>query len=222
MSSAAHCRTVLTHGMPGSAQISPKPRPCVSCCRMRSASSACSGEGDRLRWKLLLVAERLAKRFGGDFLRGGIQIKSRHSGARSCANYDAQLRIGESITTTGIMDSGPAPQVGSCRPKAHPGMTVFVLAAASTQKPAAHVCGRVLGEAIHFEQNIIFDRTSQTKFEIFFHRVWKGSATETRFQARRAHRYRWAVVPRACQGSGGRDLHQSRKLPRRADHDPPL
>src|SRR6202165_3603498 len=23
------------------------------------------------------------------------------------------------------MDSGPAPQVGSCRPKAHPGMTIF-------------------------------------------------------------------------------------------------
>jgi hypothetical protein len=32
---------------------------------------------------------------------------NRHSGARSCASFDAQLRIRESITTTGNMDSGP-------------------------------------------------------------------------------------------------------------------
>ncbi len=30
----------------------------------------------------------------------------------------------ESITAIGSMDSGPAPQVGSCRPTAHPGMTI--------------------------------------------------------------------------------------------------
>src|ERR1700676_1845081 len=29
----------------------------------------------------------------------------------------------KSITTIGSMDSGPAPQVGNCRPKARPGMT---------------------------------------------------------------------------------------------------
>jgi hypothetical protein len=44
---------------------------------------------------------------------------------------------------------------------------------ALTQKPAAHFCGRVLCEAIHFEQNTMFDRTSQTKFEVFFHRCGK-------------------------------------------------
>src|SRR3979490_2719585 len=41
----------------------------------------------------------------------------RHSGAR------AARASPESITTIGSMDSGPAPQVGNCRPKARPGMT---------------------------------------------------------------------------------------------------
>src|SRR3979490_3367759 len=41
----------------------------------------------------------------------------RHSGAR------AARASPESMTTIGSMDSGPAPQVGNCRPKAHPGMT---------------------------------------------------------------------------------------------------
>src|SRR5216684_7646957 len=41
----------------------------------------------------------------------------RHSGAR------VKRASPESITTTGSMDTGPAPQVGNCRPKAHPGMT---------------------------------------------------------------------------------------------------
>jgi hypothetical protein len=50
---------------------------------------------------------------------------------------------------------------------AHPGMTAFLMTATLTQKPAAHFCGRVSGEAIHFEQNTMFDRTSQTKFEVF-------------------------------------------------------
>jgi hypothetical protein len=48
---------------------------------------------------------------------------------------------------------------------------------APTQKPAAHLCGRVLGEAIHFGQNTMFDRTSQTKIEVFFHR-WKRSTSD--------------------------------------------
>jgi len=50
-------------------------------------------------------------------------LLGRHSGARSCASHDAQLRIGESITPAGSMDSGPAPPVGYRRLKAHPGMT---------------------------------------------------------------------------------------------------
>jgi hypothetical protein len=44
---------------------------------------------------------------------------------------------------------------------------------APTQKPAAQFCGRVLGGAIDLEQNTMFDRTSQTKFEVFFHRCGK-------------------------------------------------
>jgi hypothetical protein len=55
------------------------------------------------------------------------------------------------------------------------GKTVFLLTAAPKPKPAAHFCGRALGEAIHFEQNTMFDRTSQTKIEVFFHRVLKRS-----------------------------------------------
>jgi hypothetical protein len=41
---------------------------------------------------------------------------------------------------------------------------------ASTQKPAAHCCGRVLDARVQFEQNTLFDRTSQMTFEVFFHR----------------------------------------------------
>jgi hypothetical protein len=52
-------------------------------------------------------------------------------------------------------------------------MTVFLLTAVQIQKPAARFCGRVLGEAIHFEQNTMFDRTSQMKIEVFFHRCGK-------------------------------------------------
>jgi hypothetical protein len=42
------------------------------------------------------------------------------------------------------------------------------------QKPAAHFCGRVSGEAIHFGQNTMFDRTSQTKIQLIFH-MWKSA-----------------------------------------------
>jgi hypothetical protein len=41
-------------------------------------------------------------------------------------------------------------------------------APSSTQKPAAHFCGRVLGETIHFDQNTTPDRTGQAKFEFSF------------------------------------------------------
>jgi hypothetical protein len=41
-----------------------------------------------------------------------------------------------------------------------------------TQKPAAHCCGRVLGETIHFEQNTMVDRTGQPKCEFFIHRLF--------------------------------------------------
>jgi hypothetical protein len=55
------------------------------------------------------------------------------------AGYDAQLRVGE------------------CR-------RLYLVARVPTQKPAAHFCGRVLGGAIHFGQNTMFDRTSQENF----------------------------------------------------------
>jgi hypothetical protein len=48
---------------------------------------------------------------------------------------------------------------------------------ALTQKPAAHCCGRALGETIHFEQNTMIDRTGQAEFEVFIHRArfaWPG------------------------------------------------
>jgi hypothetical protein len=41
---------------------------------------------------------------------------------------------------------------------------------APTQKPAAHLCGRVLDGAIECEKNTPFHWTSQTKIEVFFHR----------------------------------------------------
>jgi hypothetical protein len=37
-------------------------------------------------------------------------------------------------------------------------------ACGTTPKPVTHFCGRVFGGAIQFEQNAMFDRTSQTKF----------------------------------------------------------
>jgi hypothetical protein len=45
--------------------------------------------------------------------KGNDFVNVRHSGARSCASYDVQLHIRESITTAGIMDSGPAPSGAS-------------------------------------------------------------------------------------------------------------
>jgi len=39
----------------------------------------------------------------------------------------------------------------------------------STQKPAAHLCGRVLDEAIDYDQNTITDRTSQAAIKLVFH-----------------------------------------------------
>src|ERR1700681_1488992 len=60
------------------------------------------------------------------------------------------------------------------RQEAHPGMTAIMFRSrCPKQKPAAHLCGRVLGGAIDFEQNTMFHRTGQTKFEVFFYRVWK-------------------------------------------------
>jgi len=57
------------------------------------------------------------------------------------------------------------------RARARPGMTDVI--DASTQKPVAHFCGRVLGETNHFEQNTMVDRTGQAGFEFFIHR-WPG------------------------------------------------
>jgi hypothetical protein len=41
----------------------------------------------------------------------------------------------------------------------------------TTQKPAAHFCGRVLNEAIHFEQSTMVHRTSQPMSELVVHRL---------------------------------------------------
>jgi hypothetical protein len=38
------------------------------------------------------------------------------------------------------------------------------------EKPAAHFCGRVLNEAIHFEQNTMVNWTSQSTFDFVFHK----------------------------------------------------
>jgi hypothetical protein len=43
-------------------------------------------------------------------------------------------------------------------------------ASTSTQKPAAHFCGRVLGEAIQFDKNITTHWTSQSRLDCVFHR----------------------------------------------------
>jgi hypothetical protein len=42
-----------------------------------------------------------------------------------------------------------------------------LIAAPPTQKPAAHLCGRVSGEPIYVEQSIMFDQTGHTKVEVF-------------------------------------------------------
>jgi hypothetical protein len=57
---------------------------------------------------------------------------------------------------------------------AHRGMAAIMFDRGDlTQKPAAHFCGRVLSNAIHFEQNTMFHWTSQTEIEVFFHSVQK-------------------------------------------------
>src|ERR1700676_959867 len=57
--------------------------------------------------------------------RGSFEnYNDRHSGAR------VQRASPESITTIVSMDSGPEPQVGNCRPTAHPGMTPRVVSIA--------------------------------------------------------------------------------------------
>jgi hypothetical protein len=50
-------------------------------------------------------------------------------------------------------------------------MRATIYSAPLTQKPAAHCCGRTLGETIHFEPNTMVDRTSQAEFEFFIHRA---------------------------------------------------
>jgi hypothetical protein len=41
---------------------------------------------------------------------------------------------------------------------------------ASTQKPAAHCCGRVSGATFHFGENTMVQWTSQAEFAFLFHR----------------------------------------------------
>jgi hypothetical protein len=46
---------------------------------------------------------------------------------------------------------------------------VVVVTCASTQKPAAHCCGGVLAETIHFATSAMPDRTGQAKLGLFIH-----------------------------------------------------
>jgi hypothetical protein len=56
---------------------------------------------------------------------------------------------------------------------------------ASTQKPAAHFCGRVLGVTIHFEHNTMLHWTSQPKRGFLFHSRARLTPTPT-FRRQRA------------------------------------
>src|SRR3954454_19769026 len=60
---------------------------------------------------------------------------NRHSGAR------VKRATLESIITIGSMDSGPAPQVGNCRPKAHPEMTRVEWTRRPTAPPSPATAG---------------------------------------------------------------------------------
>jgi hypothetical protein len=56
-----------------------------------------------------------------------------------------------------------------------------------TQKPAAHFCGRVLSETLHFEQNTMFHCTSQTEIEVFFDRCAKDQKSGRVGHAKAVH-----------------------------------
>src|ERR1700716_1101109 len=71
-----------------------------------------------------------------------------HLWARSCASP-------ESITTTGSMDSGPAPLVGYRRPKAHPGMTNV----SSIETTVEHVLPRHHRRRLDLHACRLFDQT---------------------------------------------------------------
>src|SRR5258706_2180702 len=61
------------------------------------------------------------------------------TGRRSAPPDDRLRASPESITTKESVDSGPAPQVGNCRPKAHPGMTLQITYAALSHFPERQI-----------------------------------------------------------------------------------
>src|SRR3981189_318380 len=70
-------------------------------------------------------------------------------------------------------------KINSCRSTSatahnHASAMMAAVVIGPTQKPAAHCCGRVLGETIHFDENTTSDRTGQAKFELVLHRSQDG------------------------------------------------
>ena len=101
---------------------------------------------------------------------------TRRSQSKSCFIHRRRARIGHGASN----GTDPAPVIPRCA-IAHRRMTgVIVDRRTTTQKPAAHGCGRVLGETNHFEQNTMVDRTSQADFEFFIHRLCQDDSTSVR------------------------------------------
>jgi hypothetical protein len=68
-----------------------------------------------------------------------------------------------------------------------------------TQKPAAHFCGRVFGEAIHFDRNTTSDRTGQAKFELVLHRPQDGGLLRLTTTFRFVMRRLWPRASTSCR-----------------------
>src|SRR5258708_4524835 len=98
-------------------------------------------------------------------LMSGGQQESRHSGARSCASPDAQLRIGESITPTGSMDFGPAPKAASRNDAVERSCELL-----ERKNPPRISADGFWSATNHLEQNTMVDRTGQLGFDFVFHR----------------------------------------------------
>jgi hypothetical protein len=124
---------------------------------------------------VMYEGRRSASRLNRDCMRGGFKSKASFRGAllREPGIHSHRGCYGFRVCASGrLLPTKGASTMRHCAS----GMTMFFLSAAPTQKPAAQFCGRVLVEAIHFEQNTMFDRTSQTKFEVFFHRRKKRAS----------------------------------------------
>jgi hypothetical protein len=83
------------------------------------------------------------------------------------------LRVGSNQGST-IPDAQL--RIGDCRRSS-------MIAVPQCKNPPRISADGFLSEAIHFERNTMFDRTSQTKIEVFFHR-WKRSTTDRKGFAR--------------------------------------